>query len=109
MKDVECQMFNPSAFAMICIFLLQQDDLLPLPCKALSTALLREGKVDVDQVANGFKRFRHVCFSADCSHVLNRMEECGHIEEEDESSSATAYPESMSSRSSGDLEFHQHA
>ncbi|CAN8074355.1 unnamed protein product [Agarophyton chilense] len=92
----DCQEYNPSSLALVCILLLEQDSLLPLPCKALALGIARDGKVNAEELSEGFKRFRHVCFSSNgAEHNDDHYQRNGV-----DSSSTTAYPDSSSTQSS---------
>lgn len=71
--------------------------MLPLPCKVLALAYIREQKVSPFRISEAFKRFRHVCFSFTCQH--NDFDVRTSSSNED-TSSTTAYPTSISSQGS---------
>lgn len=100
-SDVESQSFYPSTLAMVCIFLLERDGLLPIPCKTLALETTRKEGMRAAEICNAFQCFRYKCQLLDRFIAKNPIDLDFSEDDCPNGSSTTAYPRSTdTSRSS---------
>lgn len=92
---VESRQFRKSSMAMVCVLMLERDNLLPDTCKQLAINAISADKERAAEIADAFRSFRRMCWRTDDGSM--ELELDGDFPSSQSVSSCTVYPDSSGS------------